>query len=172
MTTDYAIFIEVARLRVPACMLWPVPDADLIALPEQDPAGCDELPRVAAWQQGRCGICNGREQDRRLDLDHSYETGLYRGYLCRGCNLQEGHSGYRRFVLWRAGWNPATLLGVHVEKINQYGYPILSEDGRRMRMMPERRAAYDAEMKAAERAAMVKIGEWLGSAPGAEVRQP
>lgn len=36
-------------------------------------------------QKERCAICNG-EFLERYDIDHSHETGLIRGLLCRKCN--------------------------------------------------------------------------------------
>lgn len=59
------------------------------------------------WQAGRCAICGypGAEVE-----DHCHRTGLFRGYLCRGCNTQEGVSGADPFRLYRER-PPAVIVG-------------------------------------------------------------
>lgn len=64
----------------PACWRWSAP-APAAVSGEYDLVLQD-------WQQGRCAVCGGR--DRRMVEDHDHTTGLVRGYLCRGCNVQEG----------------------------------------------------------------------------------
>ena len=61
------------------------------------------------WQDGRCAGCG--LPDSSLVEDHSHKTGLIRGYLCRSCNTLEGVSDNARWIRWRAGMNPATILG-------------------------------------------------------------
>lgn len=41
-------------------------------------------------QQGRCGICERGDSWTPLHLDHDHDSGMIRGFLCRGCNLAEG----------------------------------------------------------------------------------
>jgi len=44
-------------------------------------------------QQGRCLGCKNHQTDlgRALCVDHDHETKLFRGLLCRSCNLALGH---------------------------------------------------------------------------------
>ncbi|HCT77376.1 MAG TPA: hypothetical protein DGT23_12445 [Micromonosporaceae bacterium] len=73
---------------------------------------CSELPR--------CGICGLRE--RRLVDDHDHLTGLRRGLLCRGCNVNEGgQSEHGLFGMYRRR-NPASILG-HREFYVGRGWP-------------------------------------------------
>ncbi|MEU1787141.1 endonuclease domain-containing protein [Streptomyces sparsogenes] len=113
----------------PICWGWPVPDAlDNWTYPQgNDPNDrlSDEAlallmggpeSRSAAilawWQGGRCAICGHR---RHLVEDHDHVTGMVRGYLCRGCNTQEGVYGdpdtlfgkYRRR-------HPTQMLGLNI----------------------------------------------------------
>ena len=37
-----------------------------------------------------CEVCH--QEYGRLDFDHDHETGLFRGWLCRRCNLMLGHA--------------------------------------------------------------------------------
>lgn len=92
---------------IPACMTWlvPTPGTDY-----QD------------WQDGRCGFCGRTIEDfapkrMKMVLDHDHATGLVRGYLCRPCNSSEGQGNPRRWWRWRAGWNPASLLGTDEEYV-------------------------------------------------------
>lgn len=91
----------------PACMHWPLPPA----IEDADQYDMKD------WQAGRCAICDtvprGISRKDNLVLDHDHASGLVRGYLCRGCNNLEGSGGpHPRFVYWRNGWNPATIMGV------------------------------------------------------------
>ena len=79
----------------PACMTWELP-----------PRGTS----MREWQRGRCAGCG--LHDASLVEDHSHETGLVRGYLCRSCNGLEGVSDHIKWDRWRAGMNPATILGI------------------------------------------------------------
>lgn len=57
---------------------------------------------LAHWQDGRCAICGHR---RDLVEDHNHATGMVRGWLCQGCNIQEG--------IYR---DPDTLFGKYREQ--------------------------------------------------------
>ena len=46
------------------------------------------LDATAETKSGPCEIC-GR-QCESLDFDHDHATGLFRGWLCRACNLALG----------------------------------------------------------------------------------
>ncbi|MEU3613549.1 endonuclease domain-containing protein [Streptomyces sp. NPDC006872] len=67
----------------PICWGWPMPDLQTLTEVSEDKA--TEL--LSLWQNGRCAIC-GHPHDSIEDHDHT--TGMVRGYLCRGCNIQEG----------------------------------------------------------------------------------
>ncbi|WP_229701322.1 endonuclease domain-containing protein [Streptomyces camponoticapitis] len=67
----------------PICWGWPVPGLPAPAEIPESRAG--EL--LLLWQDGRCAICGHRRESVE---DHDHVTGLTRGYLCRGCNIQEG----------------------------------------------------------------------------------
>lgn len=78
----------------PAFMSWPVPT---------HPAS------VRQWQAGRCAMC-GYDTPGIVE-DHCHTTGKVRGMLCRGCNATEANSVAPVWKMWRAGMNPARLLG-------------------------------------------------------------
>lgn len=84
------------RDGLPSCMSWSVPT------PSDD---------IESWQDGRCAMC--RCKNLALVIDHDHDTGLIRGLLCHGCNNHEARKGHWPIVqAWRAGRNPATLLGL------------------------------------------------------------
>lgn len=90
----------------PACYGWPLP----IEM-------CDDPYRaLVAWQAGRCAMCGHAVPGRALSEDHDHATGLTRGFLCRGCNLHEGHCSSRTCACskWR-GRSAVDLLGVTIE---------------------------------------------------------
>ena len=105
----------------PACWNWPVPtEADWARIREgiraQYMAAADLLTEdkaflVHEWQAGRCAVC-GREE--RLVEDHDHGTGLFRGWLCRSCNVSEGMNPGTGYQLWREyrERSPATICGV------------------------------------------------------------
>ena len=105
----------------PICWRWPASDGGALAnwtypqgktlneqLTEQALAAVMDSPETRAtallvhWQDGRCAICGHR---RDLVEDHDHNTGMVRGYLCRGCNTQEG--------IYR---DPDTLFGKYRER--------------------------------------------------------
>ena len=53
----------------------------------------DDIDRMYADQEGRCGICGVIESDRRHAIDHDHATGVVRGLLCRKCNMAIGLFG-------------------------------------------------------------------------------
>ncbi len=56
---------------------------------------CSASPReLKAAFTGRCAICGVLETDsgRKLCMDHNHETGKFRGWLCRQCNLASGYA--------------------------------------------------------------------------------
>lgn len=84
------------------------------------PACADWEPPVEGtshenWNPDLCAFC-GRRTDRSV-LDHDHATGFERGYICRRCNRMESIAWHESHVLypawsaWRAGCNPASLLG-------------------------------------------------------------
>lgn len=81
--------IEVWR---PACHQWPAPQPGMT---------------VFEWQDSWCAICgcNGAPVE-----DHCHRTGLFRGYLCTGCNTREGRSDADPIVLYRER-PPAVIVG-------------------------------------------------------------
>ncbi|MFF9240122.1 endonuclease domain-containing protein [Streptomyces sp. NPDC014801] len=121
----------------PICWSWPVPvhlagevrpptdDVDqqlssgAIEWLARNPEAQDRILRE--WQDGRCAICGHR---RSLVEDHDHATGLTRGYLCPGCNIQEGiyRSGDNLFSRYRKR-HPATILGLQI----RYWNPIAGE---------------------------------------------
>ena len=64
------------------------------------------------WQADQCAGCGNAGN---LLRDHDHTTGLVRGLLCPSCNVLEGVGLSRMWDRWRAGWNPATILGVRVQ---------------------------------------------------------
>jgi len=50
-----------------------------------------EYDRLFVEQKGRCAICKRTQEDLRLAVDHSHQTGNRRGLLCRMCNLGLGN---------------------------------------------------------------------------------
>ena len=54
-----------------------------------------DYDRAYQVQQGCCGIC-GKHQStlsRKLFVDHDHNTGVFRGLLCRKCNVGMGNLG-------------------------------------------------------------------------------
>lgn len=59
----------------------------------------EEYERLYDLQGGRCAICRGLPDQKRLVVDHDHATNMLRGLLCRGCNLALGHFKDRVDVL-------------------------------------------------------------------------
>ena len=51
----------------------------------------DEYEEIEKNQGGVCAICNGKNNDRRLAVDHCHTTGKVRGLLCGNCNRGIGY---------------------------------------------------------------------------------
>lgn len=80
----------------PACWSWPHPERPVTSWAD-----------VADWHADRCAACGYR---RELVTDHCHKSGLVRGLLCRGCNVQEGCGN----PWWGDGYRarpPAVILG-------------------------------------------------------------
>ncbi len=100
-----------------ACWSWPVTDehrqraAEAHACTTEAEAYRAAWHLLADWHAGRCAICGGRKDF----LDHSHQTGMVRGWLCRGCNIGEGFGDYPggRFERYREK-NPASILGIGI----------------------------------------------------------
>lgn len=54
-------------------------------------------------------------------MDHCHLSGTTRGYLCRGCNNIESRTVHPAFAAWRAGRNPARLLGLEERYVPLFG---------------------------------------------------
>jgi hypothetical protein len=55
--------------------------------------GPGDYDRLKEAQGGRCFICQrATGATRRLAVDHSHDTGLARGLLCKPCNRMLGHA--------------------------------------------------------------------------------
>ncbi|WP_352243032.1 endonuclease domain-containing protein [Lentzea sp. NBRC 105346] len=91
-----------AHRSPPACHEWPPP------VPGQT---------VAQWQAGRCAICG---VPGGSVVDHCHRTGLFRGFLCTGCNTREGLRCELIFRLYRER-PPAVILGQTHQYVG-YGY--------------------------------------------------
>ncbi len=80
----------------PACLTWTI-----------DESGLND------WHRDECAMCGGSAKIAgRMVMDHDHATGLKRGWLCRSCNSVEPHAETPWWVAWRAGQNPAGMLGV------------------------------------------------------------
>ena len=51
------------------------------------------LEEIEAAFTGRCRVCGVPEAEcnTRLNMDHSHETGDFRGWLCKRCNFAAGY---------------------------------------------------------------------------------
>lgn len=65
---------------------------------------------LLAWQASRCAMC-GTDRQRMVE-DHDHRTGTSRGLLCWSCNVSEGVVVHAAWDRWRAGVNPAVMLGI------------------------------------------------------------
>jgi hypothetical protein len=106
-----------AHSRPPACHTWPAPEE--VSAPEseldtEDIRSSPELwevlrlsHKMSKWQADRCAICGRQGAPAE---DHCHRTGLFRGYLCRSCNQQEGTYDTLIFRQYRER-PPAVIVG-------------------------------------------------------------
>lgn len=114
---------QAANAVDPACWSWPLPlddetetyglSTEILALP-----GMRQSMRLSRWQAGRCAICDGPAGQVE---DHCHRSGLFRGYLCLGCNVREGVQGVPLFQKYRSR-PPAVILGFTYRYVG-FGYP-------------------------------------------------
>lgn len=117
MADDHRRFLALHRSFPVACWDWPVTAggegraAEARACSDPDKARRLAWDLLADWQARRCAICGGPSRV----LDHSHETGLVRGWLCRRCNISEGFDGPAgdQFSRYRQK-NPASILGITI----------------------------------------------------------
>jgi hypothetical protein len=110
-------FWEIQRALPVECWSWPVTaEHRQLAVaaqscPDEREARDMAWKLLSGWQMRRCAIC----ADQSRFLDHSHETGLVRGWLCRSCNVSEGFADVPggRFERYRAK-NPASILGLRI----------------------------------------------------------
>jgi len=50
----------------------------------------EEYAKMFSQQNGLCALC-GKEDHRRLSIDHCHKTGIIRGLLCKRCNIALGY---------------------------------------------------------------------------------
>lgn len=112
-----------------------------VPLDERDPA-CwawnTDADSLDGFGDGACAIC-GTDQPPIVN-DHSHDTGLRRGQLCRSCNLREGHRRDDGDHIWAKyrRCNPASILGIAERYVN----PLtgVADVGHLARMATRRRA--------------------------------
>ena len=63
------------------------------------------------WQEGRCAMCGF--DNEQLVKDHCHESGLIRGLLCTGCNLDEARMNSLRWQIYRK-FPPTMFVNVKV----------------------------------------------------------
>ncbi len=73
--------------------------------------GSEGLSALWDWQENRCAMC-GFEDDK-IVKDHCHESGLIRGLLCTGCNLEESRRNDIRWQIYRK-FPPTKLVNVKV----------------------------------------------------------
>jgi hypothetical protein len=119
----------------PICWHWPIPDDlenwmypqgedinDRLSDDALDMLMNNPESRASAilthWQAGRCAIC-GRKA--HLVEDHDHITGLVRGWLCRGCNTQEGTHGVADSLFGRyRERHPTKMLGLQIRYLDPF----------------------------------------------------
>lgn len=133
----------------PICWQWPVPEGledwaypqgETVdeQLTEQGLHAIMGSPEARAsaflvhWQDGRCAICGHR---RELVEDHDHDTGMVRGYLCRGCNTQEGIYGDPSTLFGKyRDRHPTKMLGLSIRYwdpiIGEYAQPVARQASR------------------------------------------
>ncbi len=115
-----------AKGDYPACWSWRLPagrQVERIRRRYQNLAGdrdCFRWLLMVEWQGDRCAIC-GHAMGARFRRDHDHVSGLFRGFLCPGCNTSEGVApSVPRYVNYRLR-NPAVIFNV------KYRYAPLDE---------------------------------------------
>lgn len=110
----------------PAFTTWPDPVEPI-----------QNLDDLRDWHEYRCAYCG--YEAHILDTDHDHDTGIIRGYLCRGCNLLIGKIptpvDYAPFWAWMTGTTPAERFGIREVYLRpQSGFPVFkvadSDDAR------------------------------------------
>lgn len=119
----------------PACWSWsPLPDLENWTYPRGEDVNDQLSPEALAfimndpeakasailrhWQDGRCAICGNRQH---LVEDHDHQSGMVRGYLCRGCNTQEGsyRAGDTLFGRYRHR-HPTSILKLSIRYLDPF----------------------------------------------------
>jgi hypothetical protein len=73
--------------------------------------GSEGLSALCDWQENRCAMCGF--EDYKIVKDHCHESGLIRGLLCTGCNLEESRRNDIRWQIYRK-FPPTKLVNVKV----------------------------------------------------------
>lgn len=108
----------------PACWSRPIIDEVRAGLESGDPLMVAYA--IHAWDGGRCHLC-GRPCSDPVE-DHDHLTDRVRGWLCRGCNVAEGHHRSDGGIWQRWRGRPAyMLLGVE----HYYGDPLVQDNAMR-----------------------------------------
>ena len=106
----------------PACWSWPMlehrPLDDVMEhLATRRPSmrrSLEASQRFSDFHAGRCAICG--DPCNNPAEDHCHRTGLVRGYLCRGCNSQEGIHRSSASIYGRYRERPPTVILGHAEQ--------------------------------------------------------
>lgn len=109
---------QIRRKQRPACWIWELP-ADRCDCPSGLPHD-DETCRLTRFHDGRCGICG--QDSGALITDHDHVDDRVRGYICQGCNRQEGRSDAPVFVAWRLR-HAADIVGVRIRYAEVTAFP-------------------------------------------------
>lgn len=100
------------------------------------------------WQDGHCAMCGFDRHSRRMAADHCHDTGFVRGYLCSGCNTDEGTSSDPIWDGWRNGDNPAHAFKYFEVYRNSSGVTAISNDSALRYYTYQERMAWWREVEA------------------------